>query len=192
MLTMELRLRGDPEDGVKSPTTDGSARRLGDTPRLGVPAEARFLRPRLRLSCPWPWPLSPREPEVKGLCLLEGDCLALPAPDEMVNTLLLLASLSGSEKPVSQGSSPLLGSGTVPWAAPASRGLAASWWAGEAGPEVRGWPSRGGCCGVVLREPTATKRLLELQDSSKAADSPPGTRGAGLPPKGPVMATEPA
>lgn len=54
LLTMELRLSGDPEDCVKRLATDGSARRLGDTPelRLGVPADARFLLPRLRLSCP--------------------------------------------------------------------------------------------------------------------------------------------
>lgn len=55
VLTMELRLRGDPEDCVKRPATVGRARRLGDTPvlRLGVPADARFRLLRFRLSCPW-------------------------------------------------------------------------------------------------------------------------------------------
>lgn len=114
-LTMELRLRGDPEDCVKRPATVGRARRLGDTPvlRLGVPADARFLLLRLRLSCPWLCTQSPRVPEVKGLCLVEGDCLEL-APTEMLNTILLFASLSGSEKAGSEGSSPLLVSGSEP------------------------------------------------------------------------------
>lgn len=185
---MELRLRGDPEDCVKRPATDGRARRLGDTPvlRLGVPADARFLLPRLRLSCPWLW-----VPAGRGLCLLEGDSLALPALADTVKTALLLASLSGSEKPASEGRSPLLASGSGPWVAP-SRGLAQSWWAGEAGPEFRGWASSGGCCGVELREPMGAKRLPELEDSSKAGGSAPGASGAGLPARAPVIATEPA
>lgn len=189
VLTMELRLRGDPEDCVKSPATLGRARRLGDTPalRLGVPADMRFLRPRFRLSCPWPDPHSPR---ARGLCLVEGDCLALPAPAEMVNTILLLASLSGSEKPRSVGRSPLPMSGSKPWVAPMSRGLAESWWAGDAGPEFRGCASRGGCCGVALRDPTVANRLPD--GSSKVAGSTPGAGGAGLPARAPLMATEPA
>lgn len=188
---MELRFRGDPEDCVKSPATDGKARRLGDTLelRLGVPADARFLRPRLRLSGPWPWPPSPRAAEGRGLCLLEGDCLALLAPAEMVKTILLLASLSGSEKLASQGRSPLPESGSGPRAP--SRGLAQSWGAGEAEPQVRGCVSRGGCCGVELRDPTVAKRLPELEDSSRAGGSAPGPRGAGLPARAPLMATEP-
>lgn len=191
---MELRLRGDPEGCVKRPATDGRARRLGDTPalKLGVPVDARFRRPRLRLSCPWLGTQSPRELAVRGLCLLEGDCLALPAPAAMVNTILLLASLSGSEKPESEGKSPLLASGSGPWAAPPSRGLEESWWAGEAGSEFRGCASSRGCCGVELRDPTVAKRLPELEDSSKVAGSAPGVREAGLPAKAPLMATEPA
>ena len=130
---------------MKRPATDGRARRLGDTPELrpGVPAAARFLLPLLRLSCPWLWPPSPRAPEDRGLCLLEGDCLALLEPAEMVKTILLLASLSGSEKPASEGRSPLLASGSGPWAP--SRGLAQSWGAGEAEPQLRGCASREGC-----------------------------------------------
>lgn len=126
-LTIELRFSGDPEDCVKRPATDGRARRLGDTAelKLGVPAAARFLLPRLRLSGPWPWPLSPRAPVGRGLGLPGGDCLALP-PAEMVKTILLLASPSGSEKPASEGRSPLLASGSGPWAALLSRGLAQS------------------------------------------------------------------
>lgn len=192
-LTIELRLSGDPEDCVKRPATDGRARRLGDTPelRLGVPADARFLLPRLRLSCPWLWLLSPRAPAGRGLCLLEGDCLALPALAEMVKIVFLLASLSGSEKPASAGRSPLLASGSGPWEVP-SRGLEQSWWAGEAGPEFRGCASSGGCCGVELREPMVAKRLPELEDSSKVGGSAPGARGTGLPARAPLMATEPA
>lgn len=178
---------------MKRPATDGRARRLGDTPelRLGVPTDARFLLPRLRLSCPWLWPLSPRAPEGRGLCLLEGDCLEPGAPAEMVKTTLLLASLSGSERPDSHGRSTLPASGGGPWAA-LSRGLAQSWWAGEAEPEFRGCTSRGGCCGVELRDPMVAKRLPELEDSSKAVGSTPGASGAGLPARAPLMATEPA
>lgn len=145
-LTMELRFRGDPEDCVKRPATDGRARRLGDTPelRLGVPADARFLLPRLRLSCPRLWPLSPRAPDGRGLCLLGGGGLVPPAAVPVKMTLLL-TSLSGSEKPASGTRSPLLESRSRPWGAPPSRGLAQNWWAGEAEPELRGCTSSGGC-----------------------------------------------
>lgn len=191
-LTMEFRLRGDPEDCVKRPATVGRARRLGDTPvlRLRVPADARFLRLRLRLSCPWLCTESPRVPEVKGLCLVEGDCLELELA-AMLKTILLLASFSGSETAGSEGSSPLLVSGNGPWAVTLSRGLAESWWAGEAGPELRGCGSRGGCCGGVLREPMVAKRLPGPEDSSKTAVSIPEARGAGLLARAPLMATEP-
>lgn len=191
---MVLRLRGDPEDCVKRPATDGRARRLGDTPvlRLGVPADARFLLLRLRLSCPWLCTQSPRVPEVKGLCLVEGDCFEL-APAEMLNTILLLASLSGSEKAGSEDRSPLLVSGSEPWVVTLRRGLlAVSWWAGEAEPEFRDCDRRGGCCGGVLRDPMVAKRLLGPEDSSKTADSIPEAKGAGLLAKAPLMATEPA
>lgn len=193
-LTIELRFSGDPDDCVKRPATDGRARRLGDTPelRLGVPAAARFLLPRLRLSGPWPWPLSPRAPVGRGLGLLGGDCLALLLPAEMVKTILLLASPSGSEKPASDGRSPLLASGSGPWAALLSRGLAQSGWAGEAAPEPRDCGSSGGCCGVELQDPMLTNRLPELETSSKALGSAPGARGAGLPARAPLTATEPA
>lgn len=182
---MELRLRGDPEDCVNRPATVGRARRLGDTPvlRLGVPVDDRFLLLRLRLSCPWLCTQS-RVPEVKGLCLVEGDCLEL-APAVMLNTILLLASLSVSEKAGSEASSPLLVSGNGPWVVILRRGLAASWWAGEAGPELRG-------CGGVLRDPMLAKRLPGPEDSSKTADSIPEARGAGLLARAPLMATEPA
>lgn len=185
-------MRGEPEDCVKRPATAGRARRLGDTPvlRLGVPADARFLLLRLRLSCPWFGTQSPRVLEVKGLCLVEGDCLELE-PAAMLNTILLLASLSGSEKAGSEGSSPLLVSGSGPWVDTLRRGLAASWWPGEAGPELRGCGSRGGCCGGVLRDPMLAKRLPGPEDSSKTADSIPEARGAGLLARAPLMATEP-
>lgn len=187
-LTMELRFRGDPEDCVKRPATDGRARRLGDTPELrpGVPAAARFLLPRLRLSCPWPWLPSPRPPVGRGLGLLGGDCLVLPPPAETVKTILRLASPSGSEKPASGGRSPLLASGSGPWAAPPRRGLAQSGWAGEAAPEPRGCGSRGGCCGVEPQDPTLANRPPALGTSSKVPGSAPEARGAGL------TATEPA
>lgn len=122
--------------------------------------------------------------------MLEGDCLVLLVPAEMLKMALRLASLSGSEKPASEGRSPLLASGSGPWAVP-SRGLAHSWWAGEAGPAFRGCASSGGCCGVELREPVVAKRLPELEDSSKAGGSAPGASGTGLPARAPLMATEP-
>lgn len=123
--------------------------------------------------------------------MVEGDCLVLPPLAEMVNTILLLASLSGSEKPESEGKSPLPTSGGGHWVAPASRGLAESGWAGEAGPGCRGGISRG-CCGVVLRDPTVVKRLPELEGSSRATGSAPEASGAGLPTRAPLMAMEPA
>lgn len=160
--------------------------------RLGVPADARFLLLRLRLSCPWLCTQSPRVPEVKGLCLVEGDCFEL-APAEMLNTILLLASLSGSEKAGSEDRSPLLVSGSEPWVVTLRWGLlAVSWWAGEAEPEFRDCDRRGGCCGGVLRDPMVAKRLLGPEDSSKTADSIPEAKGAGLLAKAPLMATEPA
>lgn len=165
---------------------------MGDTLelRLGVPAAARFLLPRLRLSGPWPWPLSPRAPTGKGLGLPGGDCLA-PPPAEMVKTILLLASPSGSETPASEGRSPLLASGSGPWAALLSRGLAQSGWAGEAAPEPRDCGSRGGSCGAELQDPMPANRLPELETSSKAPGSAPGARGAGLPASTPLTVPEP-